>query len=144
MGDFPDDWPAEPCEGGLRSLDGELRCQICHELFTAPLSLQCGHACAHPRNRSRCSSVLSSLWSNSAVCCHFVLGSPRNSACQPASDVRLVFMCLCSLLVLHSSHGGVPGTAGSRRRVPLLPQAGRCSRPAPAARTQGPAPLGLP
>ena len=46
MGDFPEDWPAGPCDGGLRALDGELRCQICHELYTAPLSLRCGHACA--------------------------------------------------------------------------------------------------
>jgi E3 ubiquitin-protein ligase RAD18 len=36
----PTDFPA----GGLRALDGALRCAICAELLDAPVALGCGHS----------------------------------------------------------------------------------------------------
>jgi hypothetical protein len=38
----PDDWgPLSPA----RKLDASLRCAVCGELFSAPVTLACGHAC---------------------------------------------------------------------------------------------------
>jgi E3 ubiquitin-protein ligase RAD18 len=38
----PTDFPAHT--GGLRALDGALRCAICAELLDAPAALGCGHS----------------------------------------------------------------------------------------------------
>lgn len=40
----PTDFPASTDAPGMRELDGSLRCRICGELYTAPMSLVCGHS----------------------------------------------------------------------------------------------------
>ncbi|KAF5386563.1 hypothetical protein D9615_001906 [Tricholomella constricta] len=39
----PTDFPPLTIAPGLRTLDGSLRCNICGELFDAPVTLNCGH-----------------------------------------------------------------------------------------------------
>ncbi|KAI0318436.1 hypothetical protein OF83DRAFT_1182403 [Amylostereum chailletii] len=40
----PTDFPPQACAPGLRDLDGAFRCNICSELYEAPVSLPCGHS----------------------------------------------------------------------------------------------------
>ena len=49
----PTDFPAASNAPGLRDLDESLRCKICSEIYSAPMSLNCGH--------SFCSLVSSNL-----------------------------------------------------------------------------------
>ncbi|KAF5330398.1 hypothetical protein D9619_005602 [Psilocybe cf. subviscida] len=39
----PTDFPPQPSAPGLRTLDGSFRCNICGELFDAPVTISCGH-----------------------------------------------------------------------------------------------------
>ncbi|KAG6874048.1 hypothetical protein C0995_006905 [Termitomyces sp. Mi166 len=40
----PTDFPPPADAPGLRELDASLRCNICHELYDGPVSLNCGHS----------------------------------------------------------------------------------------------------
>lgn len=40
----PTDFPPPNIAPGLRLLDEALRCSICHELYDAPVTLNCGHS----------------------------------------------------------------------------------------------------
>ncbi|KIY66055.1 hypothetical protein CYLTODRAFT_491794 [Cylindrobasidium torrendii FP15055 ss-10] len=40
----PEDFPESSTAPGLRALDNALRCTICKELFSGPVSLRCGHS----------------------------------------------------------------------------------------------------
>lgn len=39
----PTDFPSNDIAPGLRELDEALRCPICGDLFSAPLTVACGH-----------------------------------------------------------------------------------------------------
>lgn len=39
----PTDFPPQTSAPGLRALDGSFRCDICGELYDAPVTITCGH-----------------------------------------------------------------------------------------------------
>ncbi|PPR05993.1 hypothetical protein CVT26_005715 [Gymnopilus dilepis] len=62
VADVPDptDFPAETVAPGLRTLDGSFRCDICGELYDAPVTISCGHCF--------CSACIRTSLSNKQEC----------------------------------------------------------------------------
>src|SRR5215471_15455395 len=59
----PSDFPPPQFAPGLRALDSSLRCNICGELYEAPVTLACGHCFC---------SVVSEAFHNSFHLCSFL------------------------------------------------------------------------
>src|SRR6267142_846444 len=78
----PTDFPPSSTVPGLRALDSALRCNICQELYEAPVVLTCGHCfCSLVRVMITASAR---LYHWSASCSVRAANSVRNQRVQPA------------------------------------------------------------
>ncbi|KAF9533516.1 hypothetical protein CPB83DRAFT_757682 [Crepidotus variabilis] len=134
----PTDFPVESTAPGLRSLDGSFRCDICGELYDAPVTISCGHcfcsACIRTAlaNKQECPScrkvaneahirsnpVLEMVISDWNKARPFILGLLKNKVFSPnAQDNGISKKRKRSSARLSSSDAVITGTS----RVTLPP-----------------------